>query len=306
MPRIAVATLESANLKGKSLLGKHATMSHMPAFRAWVGVIVPLIASILLAFSTPAAAEDLTLDAAVHNPRRSEKFVARDGARHPLEVLAFFGVAPQSTVVEIWPGGGYWTEILAPLLHDRGVYYAALEGKGASETASAEAEKNNAVFRAKIGADSGAYGKIIPTVLGVGETNVAPAGSADVVLTFRNLHNWLKQGFAPEALAAFYRALKPGGVLGIEDHRGQRNTPQDPTAADGYVRQDYAIALAEKAGFTFVGASEINANPKDTANWPKGVWTLPPTFRLGDEDKAKYAAIGEADNFVLKFRKPAQ
>jgi len=105
-------------------------------------------------------------------------------------------------------------------------------------------------------------------------------------------------------LAAFYRALKPGGVLGIEDHRGQRDAPQDPKAADGYVRQDYAIALAEKAGFEFIAASEIDANPKDTANWPKGVWTLPPTFALGDQDKAKYAAIGEADNFVLKFRKP--
>jgi predicted methyltransferase len=269
-----------------------------------LGVIVLLILSFPIGTSEPAASADLTLDAAIHNPQRSEKFVARDGARHPLEELAFFGVTPQSTVVEIWPGGGYWTEILAPFLHDHGVYYAALEGKGAGETASAEAEKNNAAFRAKIGADAAAYGKIIPTVLGVGQTDIAPAGAADVVLTFRNLHNWLKQGYAPEAFAAFYRALKPGGVLGIEDHRGQRDTPQDPTAADGYVRQDYAIALAEKAGFAFIGSSEINANPKDTANWPKGVWTLPPTFRLGDEDRAKYAAVGEADNFVLKFRKP--
>jgi predicted methyltransferase len=272
-----------------------------------VGVTVPLILALSLGLAAPAAAAaDLTLDAAVHNPQRSAKFVARDGARHPLEELAFFGVGPQSTVVEIWPGGGYWTEILAPFLHDHGVYYAALEGRQASETATAEAEKNNTVFHQKIGSDPATYGKVIPTALGVGETDIAPAGSADVVLTFRNLHNWLKQGYAREAFATFYRALKPGGVLGIEDHRGQRDIPQDPAAADGYVRQDYAIALAEKAGFTFIGASEINANPKDTANWPKGVWTLPPTFRLGDEDRAKYAAIGEADNFVLKFRKPAQ
>ncbi len=275
------------------------------ALRALMGVVIPLILSLPLGICATAAAADLTLEAAVHNPQRSAKFVARDGARHPLEELAFFGVTPQSTVVEIWPGGGYWTEILAPFLHDRGVYYAALEGKGASESASEEAEKLNAAFREKIGADAANYGKIIPTVLGVGQTNIAPAGSADVVLTFRNLHNWLEQGYAPEVFAAFYRALKPGGVLGIEDHRGQRDKPQDPKAAEGYVRQDYAIALAEKAGFTFIGSSEINANPKDTANWPKGVWTLPPTFRLGDQDKAKYAAIGEADNFVLKFRKPA-
>jgi predicted methyltransferase len=254
----------------------------------------------------PAASENLTLASAVDNPARSAKFVARDRARHPLDELTFFGVTPQSAVVEIWPGGGYWTEMLAPFLHDHGVYYVALQGRGGSEAADAEAEKLNALFQGKIEADRATYGKVVTTALGVGQDEIAPAGSADFVLTFRNLHNWLKEGFAPEALAAFYRALKPGGVLGVEDHRGQRDQPQDPKAADGYVRQDYAIALAEKAGFTFEGASEINANPNDTANWPKGVWTLPPTFALGDQDRAKYAAVGEADNFVLKFRKPAK
>jgi predicted methyltransferase len=257
------------------------------------------------AFQSASSAE-LTLDAAVGNPARSAKFVARDKTRHPLDELAFFGLTPQSTVVEIWPGGGYWTEILAPFLRDHGVYYFALQGKGGDEAADAEADKLNALFRNKVEADKPTYGKITPSVLGVGQFDIAPAGSADFVLSFRNLHNWLKEGFASDALAAFYRALKPGGVLGLEDHRGQRNSPQDPKAADGYVRQDYAIALAEKVGFEFVGSSEINANPKDTANWPKGVWTLPPVFALGDEDRAKYAAIGEADNFVLKFRKPAQ
>ena len=169
------------------------------------------------------------------------------------------------------PGGGYRTEILAPFLHDHGVYYAALEGKGGSETANAEL-KSLMRLSAPRSRRRGDLWQIIPTVLGVSQTDIAPAGSVDVVLTFRNLHNWVKQGYAPQVFAAFYRALKPGGVLGIEDHRGQRDTPQDPTASDGYVRQDYAIALAEKAGFTFVGSSEIDANPKDTANWPKGVW----------------------------------
>jgi predicted methyltransferase len=254
----------------------------------------------------PVASADLTLNSAVDNPARSTKFIARDSARHPFEELTFFGITPQSTVVEIWPGGGYWTEILAPFLHDHGAYYVALQGKGGNEAADAEADKLNALFRGKIEADKATYGKLTPTVFGVGQNEIAPPDSADFVLSFRNLHNWLKDGSAPEAFAAFYRALKPSGVLGLEDHRGQRDTPQDPKAEDGYVRQDYAIALAEKAGFEFAGSSEINANLKDTANWPKGVWTLPPTFRLGDQDRAKYEAIGEADNFVLKFRKPAQ
>ena len=254
----------------------------------------------------PVASADLTLNSAVDNPARSTKFIARDSARHPFEELTFFGITPQSTVVEIWPGGGYWTEILAPFLHDHGAYYVALQGKGGNEAADAEADKLNALFRGKIEADRATYGKLTPTVFGVGQNEIAPPDSADFVLSFRNLHNWLKDGSAPEALATFYRALKPGGVLGLEDHRGQRDTPQDPKAEDGYVRQDYAIALAEKAGFEFAGSSEINANLKDTANWPNGVWTLPPTFRLGDQDRAKYEAIGEADNFVLKFRKPAQ
>jgi len=254
----------------------------------------------------PVASANLTLNSAVDNPARSTKFIARDSARHPFEELTFFGITPQSTVVEIWPGGGYWTEILAPFLHDHGAYYVALQGKGGNEAADAEADKLNALFRGKIEADKATYGKLTPTVFGVGQNEIAPPDSADFVLSFRNLHNWLKDGSAPEAFAAFYRALKPSGVLGLEDHRGQRDTPQDPKAEDGYVRQDYAIALAEKAGFEFAGSSEINANLKDTANWPNGVWTLPPTFRLGDQDRAKYEAIGEADNFVLKFRKPAQ
>lgn len=278
---------------------------HFAAVAASAVFMLAVVASLGGGFP-PANSAELTLDAAVGNPARSAKFIARDKARHPVDELAFFGLTPQSTVVEIWPGGGYWTEILAPFLKNRGAYYVALQGKGGDEAADAEADKLKALFRDKVEADKPTYGKITPTVLGVGQFDIAPPGSADFVLSFRNLHNWMKEGFASDALAAFYRALKPGGVLGLEDHRGQRNSPQDPKAADGYVRQDYAIALAQKAGFEFIGSSEINANPKDTANWPKGVWTLPPTFRLGDQDRAKYAAIGEADNFVLKFRKPAQ
>jgi predicted methyltransferase len=281
-------------------------MSHESVRAHWTPSILATTLVLALGVCAPVAAANLTLKSAVANPGRSPKFVARDKVRHPLDELAFFGVTPQSTVVEIWPGGGYWTEILAPFLQDHGAYYVALQGKGGNEAADAEADKLNALFHAKIEADEATYGKLTPTVFGVGQGEIAPPSSADFVLSFRNLHNWLKDGFAPEAFAAFYQALKPGGVLGLEDHRGQRDTPQDPKAEDGYVRQDYAIALAKKAGFVFAGSSEINANLKDTANWPKGVWTLPPTFKLGDQDKAKYEAIGEADNFVLKFRKPAQ
>jgi predicted methyltransferase len=279
-------------------------MSHKPADAHRGAATFATIIVLALGLCAPGAAADLTLNSAVDNAARSAKFIARDKARHPLEELTFFGVTPQSTVVEIWPGGGYWTEILAPLLHDHGGYYVALQGKGGSEAADAEADKLNVLLRSKIGADKATYGKLTPTIFGVGQGEISPPGSADFVLSFRNLHNWMKDGFAPEAFAAFYQALKPGGVLGLEEHRGQRDTAQDPKAEDGYVRQDYAIALAEKAGFEFAGSSEINANLKDTANWPKGVWTLPPTLRLGDQDRAKYEAIGEADNFVLKFRKP--
>jgi predicted methyltransferase len=281
-------------------------VSHEPVVAHRTVLTFATLLALALGVYAPSSAADLTLDSAVGNPARSEKFVARDKARHPLEELAFFGVTPQSTVVEIWPGGGYWTEILAPFLHDHGGYYVALQGKGGSEAVDAEADKLNALLRSKIEADMATYGKVTPTVFGVAQAEIAPPGSADFVLSFRNLHNWMKDGFAPEAFAAFYQALKPGGVLGLEEHRGQRDTAQDPKAEDGYVRQDYAIALAEKAGFEFAGSSEINANLKDTANWPKGVWTLPPTLRLGDQDRAKYEAIGEADNFVLKFRKPTQ
>jgi predicted methyltransferase len=281
-------------------------MSHEPFSARRAALTFATFIALALGIGAPAAAAELTLDSAVNNPARSTKFIARDKVRHPIEELAFFGVKPQSTLVEIWPGGGYWTEILAPFLHDHGAYYVALQGKGGSDAADAEADKLNALFRSNVEADKATYGKVVETALGVGQDEIAPAGSADVVLTFRNLHNWMKDRFAPEAFAAFYRALKPGGVLGVEDHRGQRDIPQDPKAADGYVRQASAIALAEKAGFKFEGSSEIDSNPKDTANWPKGVWTLPPTFRLGDQDRAKYEAIGEADNFVLKFRKPTQ
>ncbi|MDE1147100.1 MAG: methyltransferase [Azospirillaceae bacterium] len=247
------------------------------------------------------APPDAALAQAVAAPTRTPKFVARDGARHPAEELAFFGLAPKQTVVEISPSGGYWTEILAPYLADHGTYYAAGAPRG---TDDAEANRDNATFDAKLASDPARFGKVKVTEFGKGHLDIAPPGSADLVVTFRNLHNWMEEGYADEAMAAFFRALKPGGILGIEDHRASEAQPQDPKATNGYVRQDYAIALARKAGFELVATSEIDANPKDTKDWPKGVWTLPPSLALKDQDRDKYLAVGEADNFVLKFRKP--
>ena len=242
---------------------------------------------------------DAALQKAIESPSRTPKFVARDASRHPAGELAFFGIRPDSTVVEIWPGGGYWTEILASYLAPAGKYYVALPSDAAMS-------KGSKPFLDKLSANPALYGKVHATELGQGQDDIAPEGSADFVLTFRNVHNWMELGDADEMFGAFYKALKPGGILGLEEHRGLDTAPQDPKADSGYVRQDYTVALAKKAGFELVGSSELNANPRDTKNWPKGVWTLPPTFALGDVDHAKYAAIGEGDNFILKFRKPSK
>lgn len=248
----------------------------------------------------PAAAKDAQLAQAVSASHRSADFVARDKYRHPAETLEFFGIKPDATVVEISPGGGYWTEILAPYLKEKGTYYTAISPAASSDRAAQAAEN----WKKKL-AGNEVYSNVKVTEFGRGASNIAPEGSADLVLTFRNVHNWMAAGIADEAFAAFYKALKPGGILGVEEHRASTDKPQDPKAASGYVREDYTRELAAKAGFKFVGSSEINANPKDTKDWPRGVWTLPPTLALGEQDRAKYVAIGEADNFLLKFQKPA-
>lgn len=247
-----------------------------------------LAGTVLLAPLLAAEAKDEALAKAVAGTHRSPNLVERDKARKPQEELEFFGVKPDLTVVEISPGGGYWTEILAPYLKDKGTYYTAVSARQAES------------WKKKLDATPAVYGNVK-----ISQTpDIAPEGSADMVLTFRNVHNWMAAGTADQMFASFYKALKPGGILGIEEHRASDKVPQDPKAANGYVRQDYTVQLAEKAGFKFVGSSEILANPKDTKDWPKGVWTLPPVLTLGEQDRAKYLAIGEADNFVLKFQKP--
>ena len=284
-------------------------MKHQVVAKSTLLVSLCVLATALAAAadtkSTTAAAAkapDPALLKAVADPARTPKYVARDPFRHPAEELAYFGLKPNMTVVEVWPGGGYWTEILGPYLKSSGHYYAAVTVTGESQ----EEDKGTAAWRTRMEAKKDHIGTLTITELGKGHYDVAPPGSADLIVTFRNLHNWMDGGYADDALKGFYTALKPGGILGIEDHRGLDTKPQDPKAKSGYVRQDYTIELARKAGFEFVGASEINANPKDTKEYPEGVWTLPPTLALGDKDRAKYVAIGESDNYVLKFRKPAR
>ena len=266
-------------------------------FRKWL-----VIGAALAACSAASAAgADAGLSAALSNPSRSQNSVARDKVRHPVEVLTFFGLKPDMTVVELWPGGGYWTDILGPYLAAHGNYYIAVNAPGNNEEDTGVKK-----FREHIAAEKARFGQVHETILGKDHFEVAPAGSADLVVTFRNLHNWMDEGYADQALAGIFKALKPGGVLGIEEHRGRNDKPQDPKAKDGYVRQDYTVELAKKAGFSFEGGTEVNANPRDTKDYPEGVWSLPPSLAEGEKNKAKYLAIGESDNYVLKFRKPAK
>jgi predicted methyltransferase len=233
-------------------------------------------------------------------PHRTPRNVARDGFRHPIESLAFFGVKENSAVVEILPGStGYYMEILAPYLRERGRYIAANRDEAAAPQYLADHQK----LLARLKAEPALYGKVLVTKFNADRHEIASPGSADFVLTFRNLHNWVERNEVDGALRAFHKALKPGAVLGVVDHRGRTNISQEAQMKTGYIRQDVAIALIEKAGFKLLGASEVNANPKDTKDHPEGVWTLPPTYRLKDKDRAKYAAIGESDRFTLKFAK---
>ncbi len=255
--------------------------------------------------TTGAGAEadvDPALSAVIAGDHRSAANKARDPFRHPAETLTFFGLKANMQVVEVWPSMGWYSEILGPYLSKGGKYYAA----GWDPESKIEfIQRGIKAFSDKLAASPDLYAGTEMTVLSFPDkTAIAPAGTADMVLTFRNIHNWMGGGNADTAFAAMYAALKPGGVLGVVEHRARTGVPQDPKAASGYVREDYAIELAKKAGFVLEASSEINANPRDTTDYEKGVWTLPPTYREGETDKGKYTAIGESDRFTLRFRKP--
>jgi predicted methyltransferase len=244
---------------------------------------------------------DDRLKEVIAGDHRSDADKARDKYRHPYETLTFFGIKPDMTVVEVYPGRGWYTEILTPYLKDSGTLYAA---QRPSDPSYAPGQRSREAFDQKLKDMPELYGEVKQTTLSK-DSDIAPPGSADLVVTFRNVHSLMGAGTTDEAFAAMYKALKPGGVLGVVQHRGDPDVAQDPKGGKGYVTEDTVIALAEKAGFELAEKSEINANPKDAKDYAKGVWTLPPSLRLGDEDREKYEAIGESDRMTLKFVKPA-
>jgi predicted methyltransferase len=235
---------------------------------------------------------------------RSEKNRARDQYRHPAETLAFFGVEPTQTLIEIWPGGGWYAEVLAPAMNAHG-HYVAVVPKALPDS-PARVQRDNDKLRAMFAARPDLYSNAEVREALDSNPVLGPPESADVVLTFRNAHNWVMAGNEQAFFRAFYDVLKPGGTLGVVDHRAPADQPPAEMKTSGYLPQAYVIALAEGAGFELVASSEVNANPKDTKDYPEGVWTLPPTLNQGDKDRAKYLAIGESDRMTLKFRKPAR
>lgn len=243
--------------------------------------------------STPrieaASTGDAALQAALGGSQRSAEDRARDAFRHPAETLAFFGARSDMTVVELWPGGGWYTEILAPYLAERGKLLVT----------------GSKVVARRIEAEPKVFGKVeLHRVDPPNDIALGPDGSADLVLTFRNVHNWIKGGYADKVFAAAARVLKKGGTLGVVEHRAKPGTTDAQSAESGYVTEERVIELAKAAGLELAGRSEVNANPKDTTDHPNGVWALPPVLKNGEADAAKYRAIGESDRMTLKFTKP--
>jgi predicted methyltransferase len=245
---------------------------------------------------------DATLLAAVAGDWRSADNKSRDKYRHPVEALTFWGLAPGMTVLEVQPGGGWWTEILAPYAQRTGGRFYATAVDLSNPEVPEAARKSRAEFEQRYAAKPDLYGKIELVNWGL-KSAPLPANTFDFILTARSVHGWIRSpGMVEKAFKDFAGALKPGGILAVEQHRANPG-PQDPKAVSGYVTEAFVIEQAEKAGLELAARSEINANPKDTKDHPAGVWTLPPALRLKDQDREKYRAIGESDRFTLKFEK---
>ena len=238
---------------------------------------------------------------------RSDSNKARDKYRHPRETLEFFGVTPTQHVIEIWPGGGGWyAEILAPLLRDGGSYIGVVPDPSKAGDGADYASRTNKKLRDLFAARGDVFGKAALVEVNSASPVLGPPESADVVLTFRNVHNWVMDGNEQVMFKALFAVLKPGGTLGVVDHRAKSDQPPAEMKSSGYLPEEYVIALAAGAGFELAGKSEINANPLDTKDYADGVWTLPPRLAKGDVDRAKYLAIGESDRMTLRFTKPAK
>jgi predicted methyltransferase len=263
--------------------------------------------SLATACTTPAVdsgASQAIADAAVASHRSPEN-IARNASRNPVETLVFFGLEEDMTVLEALPGGLWYGEIIAPVVRERGAYIAASYDASLPDQPEYRA-RQTAAIQERFAAEVDVFGGARIAKLSAPESvDLGEPGSVDMVLTFRNMHGWVRGGAADQVLAAFYEVLKPGGTLGIVQHRAGPETNPDPEAFIGYLDENRVIEMVEAAGFELEARSEINANPKDTADYPKGVWTLPPTLMLGDEDRDRYVAIGESDRMTLRFRKPA-
>jgi len=296
---IAVAALGE-----RTPLGKSSSSLGIPrvAGRAFAATLVVLLAAACASSSSrESTAEALTV--ILNGDQRPPEERQRDVYRHPKETLLFFGIRPETRVLEVWPEPGWYTAVIAPLVRDKGKYFA---GVIAPDPSSKYITHRLEEYQARLAARPHLYDRVTVVTFAPDGADAVPPGSVDMVLTFRNIHNWMARDQAAQAFRSMYRALKPGGVLGVVEHRGNPAVPQDPKAKSGYVNEDYAIRLIEEQGFRLVAKSEVNDNPKDTKDYEQGVWTLPPTYRLGAKDHDKYAAIGESDRFTLRFVKPSR
>ena len=280
-------------------------MSSLPLFSRRQAMA--LLACTATPLQAQTAADD-GLAAAVNGPQRTPAYRQRDAARHPLETLRFFGLLPTHAVIELAPGGGWYTEILAPYLRERGQLYAA---HYAVDDLNAFRRRAREAFEERMALNPALYDRV---KLGTRPAppaydqmaDIAPPGGADAVLTFRNIHNWLEGGHLDQSLRSFARALKVGGSFGVEEHRAAPGTPLAQMKSSGYVTEDLVIERAQAAGFELVARSELNANPRDTKDYAKGVWTLPPTMADGALDREKYLAIGESDRMTHRYVKVRQ
>lgn len=269
--------------------------AYLILFSLYICLISPL---------TQASDDHSSISNAVRSEHRAAANTARDVYRHPQETLEFFGLKPDMTVLEILPGAGWYTEILAPVLQEQGKLIVASFG---DDHPNDYLKGLHQKLMQKFSAESDVYGQV---TAGVFQDQASkeylpsiPDNSLDMVLTFRNTHNWIRFGGVEDVYKHFHRVLKPGGILGVVQHRAEKGADARETAENGYVPEAFIIKLAESYGFELVAKSEVNANPKDSKDHPKGVWTLPPSYRLKDVDKEKYQAIGESDRMTLRFIK---